>query len=58
MKKVGKKFIDSRLLLFLGLFFLYSGCTSRAGHLVGEGGGPYNDDPLNWRCRMGNRISN
>ena len=42
MKQVGKKFIDSRLLLFLGLFFLYSGCTSRSGHLVGEGGGPYN----------------
>ena len=42
MKQVGKKFIDSRLLVFLGLIFLFSGCTSKAGHLVGEGGGPYN----------------
>ena len=42
MKQVGKKFIDSRFLIFLGLLFLYSGCTSKAGSLVGEGGGPYN----------------
>ena len=41
MKKVRKMFIDSRLLLFLGLFFLYLGCTSKVGHLIGEGGGPY-----------------
>ena len=41
MKKAGKKNINSRLLLFLGLVLLYAGCTSKAGHLVGEGGGPY-----------------